>query len=70
MSFLTSIENEISSIAASAKSTVEKLEAFVGLHQRVQELTDLKSQVIAVVNDVTKAADAKAEAILELFDKS
>lgn len=70
MSFLDSIETEIGNIAASTKSTVEKLEAFVGLRQRAQELVDVKQRVIDVVNDVTKAADAKAEAILELFNKS
>lgn len=65
MSILDSIEAEFQAIASSAKTTVEKLEAFVGLHQKAQELTGLRDDVMLIVNDVTKATSDKADAIID-----
>lgn len=65
MSLFDSIEAEFQAIEASAKTTVEKLEAFVGLHAKALTLTGLRDDIVTILNDVTKSATDKADAIID-----
>lgn len=68
MSIWTSLEQEFNAIAADTRSIPEKLEAVVGLHAKAQELTQLESQLVSVI-DGGATAPEKVEQILKLVGK-
>lgn len=70
MSFIDQVESDFQAIVASAESTVQKLESFVGLRNRVTERQTLEAQLTAIIDDGSKATPDKVQDILVIFGKA
>jgi hypothetical protein len=69
MSFWDQIESDFDAVIASADTVVVKLAKLAGIQTRVQEVTTLADQIVAIIDDGTKNTALKTNEILKLVGK-
>lgn len=69
MSFWAQIEADYNAVVASTDSVATKLANLVGIQTRAQEMTNLTSQLTAIIDDGSKQTADKVTEILTLVGK-